>query len=164
MKHQRRARWRQPGYLRRALRHAMRSAPYDHLVILRCTRKLLAVIGSPVAEPAPAPDPEDWYANLLWSDRRKCLLLTHSATLFTIFETDVTASGLRATCQLITGLIGRELRREGLSAGTFGDLDQQEVLLAKTADRSVLGCMNDMAFRCEHAIADAGGPRAHRPG
>ena len=30
-------------------------------------------------------------------------------------------------------------------------------MLAKTADRSVLGCMNDMAFRCEHAIADAGG-------
>jgi len=53
--------------------------------------------------------------------------------------------------------IGRELRREELPAGTFGDLGQQEVPLAKTADRSVLGCMNDMAFRCEHAIADAGG-------
>ena len=51
----------------------------------------------------------------------------------------------------------RELRRGELPAGTFGDLGQQEVLLAKTADRSVLGCMNDMAFRCEHAIAGAGG-------
>ena len=51
---------------------------------------------------------------------RKCLLLTHSATLFTIFEADVTASGLRATRQLVTGLIGRELRREELPAGTFG--------------------------------------------
>jgi hypothetical protein len=39
-------------------------------------------MGLPVAEPAPAPDPEDWYANLLWFERRKCLLLTHSATLF----------------------------------------------------------------------------------
>jgi hypothetical protein len=55
---------------------AMRSAPYDRLVILRCTRKLLAVIRLPVADPAPAPDAEDWYANLLWFDRRKCLLLT----------------------------------------------------------------------------------------
>jgi hypothetical protein len=61
-------------------------------VILRCTRKLLTVLGSAVAEPAPAPDPEDWYANLLWFDRRTCLLLTHSATLFTIFEADVTVS------------------------------------------------------------------------
>jgi len=72
-------------------------------------------------------------------------------------EAGVTASGLRATRQLVTGLIGRELRREELPPGTFGDLRQQEVLLAKTADRSVLGCMNDMAFRCEHAIAGAGG-------
>ena len=56
-------------------------------MILRCTRKLLTVLGPAVAEPASAPDPEDWYANLL----------------------------------------------------------------AKTADGSVLGCMNDMAFRCEHA-------------
>jgi hypothetical protein len=135
----------------------MRSAPYDRIVILRCTKKLLAIMGLPVGDPAPAPDPEDWYANLLWFDRRKCLLLTHSATLFTIFEADVTASGVRATRQLITGLIGRELRREDLPAATFGDLEQQEVLLAKTADRSVLGCMNDMAFLCEHAIAEAGG-------
>ena len=125
-------------------------------MILRCTRKLLTVLGPAAAGPAPAPDPGDWYANLLRFDRRTCLLLTHSATLFTIFEADVTASGLRATRQLVSGLIGRELRREELPAGTFGDLEQ-DVLLARTADRGVLGCMNDMAFRCEHAIAGAGG-------
>ena len=83
-------------------------------MILRSRRKLLTVLGSAVAEPAPAPDPGDWYANLLRFDRRACLLLTHSATLFTIFEADVTASALRATRQLVTGLIGRELRREEL--------------------------------------------------
>src|SRR5260370_20024178 len=122
-------------------------------------------MGSPVADPAPAGDPEDWYANLLWFDRRKCLLLTHSATLFTIFEADVTASSLRATRQLVTGLIGRELRREDLPAATFGDLEQQEVLLAKTADRSVLGCLNDIAFLCRHARAEAdrvAGPTPHQ--
>ena len=69
-------------------------------------------------------------------DQRRCLLLTHSATLFTIFEADVTASALRATRQLVSGLIGRELRREELPAGTFGDLEQQEALLAKTAERA----------------------------
>ena len=62
-----------------------------------------------VAHPAPVPDPEDWYANLLWFDRRKCLLLAHSATLFTIFEADVTASGLRGGC--VRGCRGRCSRR-----------------------------------------------------
>jgi hypothetical protein len=47
---------------------------------LRCTKKLLAVI-KPGELAAEAPDGEDWYANLLWFDGRKCLLLTHAATL-----------------------------------------------------------------------------------
>ena len=126
-------------------------------MILRCTNKLLAVIGSPPADPVPAPEAEDWYANLLWTDRRKCLLLTHSGTLFTIFDANVTASALRETRQLVTGLIFRELRHEDLPPATFGDLDRQDVLLAKTADRSVLGCMTDMPFLCQHAIAGSAG-------
>ena len=126
------------------------------MVILRCTKKLLAVLGaSRIAEPAP--DPEDWYANLLWSDRRKCLLITHASTLFSVFEADVRAADLRATHRLVTGLIERELRREGLPPGTFGNLPAQELVLAKTADRSVLGCMTDMAFLCEVTITRSGG-------
>ena len=31
------------------------------------------------------PADEDWYANLLWLDRQKCLLFTHAATLFSVF-------------------------------------------------------------------------------
>ena len=31
--------------------------------------------------------------------------------------------------------------------------------MARTADRSVLGCMNDMAMLCEQAIATSGGLR-----
>jgi hypothetical protein len=127
-------------------------------MILRCTKKLLAVLGAGrVAEPGPTPDAEDWYANLLWFDRRKCLLLTHAATLFSIFEADVRAADLRETRRLVTEMVDRELSREDLPPATFGDLRSQELILAKTADRSVLGCMNDMAFHCEVVISDAGG-------
>ena len=127
-------------------------------MIVRCTKKLLAVLGAGrVAQPGPALDSEDWYANLLWIDGRKCLLLTHAATLFSVFEPDVRAADLRATHRLVTGLVERELRREDLPSATFGNLRSQELTLAKTADRSVLGCMNDMAFLCEVAIAQAGG-------
>ena len=105
-------------------------------VILRCTKKLLAVLGAGrVAEPGPTPDAGD----------------------FSIFEADVRAVDLRATHRLVAELVERELRREGLPPATFGNLRSQELILAKTADRSVLGCMNDMAFLCEVAISDAGG-------
>ena len=61
-------------------------------MILRCTKRLLAVLGpGHVAEPGPTPDAEDWYANFLWFDRGKCLLHTHAATLYTVFEADVGA-------------------------------------------------------------------------
>ncbi len=125
-------------------------------MILRCTKKLLAVI-KPRQLVEEAPDGEDWYANLLWFDGRKCLLLTHAATLFTVFEPAVQAAGLRDTGRLVTGLVERELLREQLPADTFGALEPEQVLLAKTADRSVLGCMNDMAFLCEIVIDKAGG-------
>jgi hypothetical protein len=130
---------------------------YDHGVILRCTKKLLTVIGPAlVAEPAPTPGTEDWYANLLWFDRRKCLLLTHSATLFCVFEANVSAADLRATRSLVLRLIARELCSEGLPPSTF-PVGATEVTLARTADRSVLGCMTDMAFQCETAISRSGG-------
>jgi hypothetical protein len=126
-------------------------------VILRCTKKLLTAIGPTLmGEPAPAPDPEDWYANLLWFDRRKCLLITHSATLFSVFEADVRTTDLRAAGHLVTTLIGRELRSEGLPPTTFADPEPDQVILARTADRSVLGCMNDMSFLCENAISKSG--------
>ncbi len=38
---------------------------------------------------------EDWYANIVWIDRRKYLLLTHAATLFPVLAADVRARDLR---------------------------------------------------------------------
>jgi hypothetical protein len=69
----------------------------------------------------------------------------------------VRPADLRATHLLVTGVVEQELRRESLPPATFGSLRSQELILAKTAGRSLLGCMNDMAFRCEVAISDAGG-------
>ncbi len=71
----------------------------------------------------------------------------------------VRAAGVRDTHRLVTGLIARELAREGLPLTTFGLLGRQELIVARTADRSVLGCINDMAVLCEHAIATSGGLR-----
>jgi hypothetical protein len=125
-------------------------------VILRCTKKLLTAIRPPQLTDC-TQGGEDWYANLLWLSGRKCLLLTHAATLFTIFEPDVRAAELRDPGRLVTALIGRELQREQLPADTFGSPDPASVIIAKTADRSVLGCMNDMAFMCEIAVTRSGG-------
>ena len=85
-------------------------------MILRCTKKLLDVI-RPEELVTKDPDGDDWYANVLFLDRRKCLLLTHVDTLFTIFEPDVRASDLRSTQGLVANLIERELLAEALPRG-----------------------------------------------
>ena len=131
------------------------ASTYDRQMVLRCTKKLLDVI-RPEQLAGTNPDGSDWYANLLFFDRRKCLLLTHTDTLFTIFEPDVRASDLRMTRALVEKLIRRELVSEALPQDTFGELGSEELLIPKTADRSVLGCMNDMAYLCEETVGRAG--------
>jgi len=66
------------------------------VVIVRCTAKLRALIGRQAQERTdPGCSPSDWYANLLVIERRKCLLVTHARTLFSVFAPDVRAAQLR---------------------------------------------------------------------
>ena len=127
-------------------------------MVIRCTGKLLRALGSPVASltAAPASD-QDWYANLLWLAGRKCVLLTHAGTLFSIFVPDVSVAVLRPFGPFVVPVIEAALRTEGLPAETLGTFDPIGVAIAKTASRSVLGCMNDLALHCGYAVDDAGG-------
>jgi hypothetical protein len=127
-------------------------------VILRCTAKAQALLGRPAPGQADlAPSSEDWYANLLWVERRKCLLVTHAGTLFSVFLPDVRAAQLRPPGPLLVDTIHRALLAEMLPVDALGELDERALVIAKTADRSVLGCMNDLAFVCEIEVAAAGG-------
>src|SRR5260221_14355799 len=57
----------------------------------------------------------------------------------------------------IVEAIEAELRAEQLHAGTFAHLDPDDVRIAKTASRSTLGYMKEMAFELEWSIASDGG-------
>lgn len=127
-------------------------------MVVRCTRRALDLLGADVRALAqPEPGEDDWYLNLLWLERRKCLLLTHAGSLFSIFVPDVRAAQLRPLGSFLVPLIEQELRGERLPANTLGPLDAAAVELAKTASRHVLGVMNDMALYCRYASHGAGG-------
>jgi hypothetical protein len=118
---------------------------------------MLALLGEAVRLADPLPSDDDWYANLLWLQRRKCLLLTHSGTLFSAFAPDIRVDELRPFGPYVSTIVGRELRSEGLPHDALGSLDPAGVQVAKTASRSVLGFMNDMATHIDYAVAAAGG-------
>lgn len=52
-------------------------------VVLRCTARALNLLGARPKDLATAEHrDEDWYANLLWLERQKCMLLAHAGTCF----------------------------------------------------------------------------------
>jgi len=124
-------------------------------VIARCTAKARTLLGvRALAEVEPGED--DWYLNLLWFDRRKCLLLAHVGTLFPVFVADVRKPDLTPLDLWLANVVRRELNAEGLPDNVLGEL-VPPVVVAKTSSRQMLGFMNEMARFAEYAIADAGG-------
>lgn len=127
-------------------------------MILRCTAKILTLLAARPAELAtpPASD-DDWYLNLLWIERRKCLLLTHAGTLFPVFVADVRKADITPIGPYVVSLIEEHLGSEGLAPDALGRLDPDDVQLAKTASRSILGVMNDTAVHARYRIDAMGG-------
>ncbi len=123
-------------------------------MILRCTAKARALLGARgVVEPTAADD--EWYLNVLWFDRRKCLLLVHAETLFPVFVADVRKADLVPVDAWLARVVRRELVSEGLAEDTLGSL-AGPVEVAKTASRQILGFMNEMAMQADYAIAELG--------
>jgi hypothetical protein len=127
-------------------------------VILRCTKKLLDLLdASSLRLTESEPSEDDWYANLLWVDRQKCLLITHAATLFSVFVPGVRKADLRPIGPYVVGVIELELRSEGLAINVLGPLDPDQIVIARTASRSTLGFMKEIAQHARFRIEDAGG-------
>lgn len=127
-------------------------------VILRCTARLLDLLDMRgVTGVEDAANDEDWYANVLWIDRRKCLLLTHAGTLFPVFAADVRKPDLRPPGPFVVDLVHAALGQEQLPADALGTLDPDALRLARTASRRILGFMNDTALTSRRIIDQAGG-------
>jgi hypothetical protein len=127
-------------------------------MVVRCTKKMLDLLGGrSITLSVLPPTEDDWYLNLLWIDRQKCILLTHAGTLFSVFRAGVRSADLRPIGTYLVAAIESEFRAESLPIDTFSELEPTTVRLAKTASRSTLGFMNEMAFDLRYFIDDAGG-------
>jgi hypothetical protein len=126
-------------------------------MVVRCTKKLLDLLGRAVTLTDLPPSGDDWYANILWIERRKCLLLVHADTLFPIFHPDVRVDELRPLGPYVVRAVEEELCAEGLPLDVLGRLDAKDAHVAKTASRSILGFMNEMAFHLRYQIDYDGG-------
>src|SRR5438445_13366013 len=115
-------------------------------MVLRCTAKMLSLLGTrPRDLVTIEPSDEDWYANLLWLGGRKCLLLVHAGTLFSVFVPNIRKADLMPIGPSVVRFIHDELEAETLPLDRFGALDSRTIALAKTESRTVLRKRNEMA-------------------
>lgn len=126
-------------------------------MILRCTSRLLDLIGDKSKIADLEPSNEDWYGNAFWIGGRKCVLVVQVATLYSVLALDIRVGDLRPPGGFVFTQIVRALDREGLPRNAFGAINAHDVRLAKTVDRSVVGSMNDMVHLTRHIIAFKGG-------
>ena len=122
-------------------------------MIVRCTKKMLDLLGSRSVSVGefPAAD-DDWYLDLLWFDRRKCLLLVHTGTLFSVFRADIRTAELRPPGPYLVPAVHAELAAERLPLDAFGPLHSDDVRVARTASRSMLGFINQMTVEIRYQV------------
>jgi hypothetical protein len=132
--------------------------------LIRCTRKLLTEIGAQVASSAELAQPAllgDWFANLIRIERRKCVIFTSERTLLTFVAVGLDRGAIRDIATLFRSGLRQLLENEGFAAI---DIDRvvgqyQQVNLAPTNDRSVLGSLGQIAYldglaRCDLRAID----------
>ena len=136
--------------------------------LIRCTAKLLKEVG---LKPAQLWHDEpkfsflgQWHANLIFIDRRKSVLFVNDRTLFNFILPDVNRAQIRALPDLfLSGLscvISAEEFPQEVKRRILAEYDQ--IALAKSSDRSVLGSANDLAYHYRLNILDAGGIHSWR--
>lgn len=121
------------------------------MILIRCTRRLLKNVGEVLSDPAPPKTPlGEWYANAipLPFRGRWLVLYTNAETLLTVL---VPGRSLTATVPRFRRRVGPLLQRLGARPQWIARnwTPDEEVGFARTADRRILGTMNDLAFQAQ---------------
>ena len=126
---------------------------------LRCTQKLLNTLGiqkALIQSEGQSVILGDWYANLLIISRQTALLFTNEPTLYSFAVLGVKKAALPTITTLFVESLKLNLAHEDIPAYVVDRLvaDYRNLSLAGTANRSVLGSMNDLANLLEHYVRD----------
>ena len=127
------------------------------MIHLRATRKVLRYLGPHSAAVGP-PDAllGDWFVNRFVLERQPLLILVSSASLLPILEP---ARQVRTLADRLPVIVHRRLTELGIDEALIADelAAMDQVLIAPTNDRSILGTMNEFVFSSRHYAPPEGG-------
>jgi len=130
------------------------------MAIIRCTKKLLTELKTKPSEGATSSsEVGSWHANLLRIDRRKCILFTNDATLYSFLIPGLKKAQFENFREVFGQNLFKNLLWENFPQNQIEIVldEHREIIIAKTNNRSVLGSMNDLAFQLKYQIAAMGG-------
>ncbi len=89
-----------------------------------------------------------WHANLIYINRRKCVLFTNDKTLLNFLVPDLSRSEIRELSDQFRNNLYKLLQEEGVDDMLQNRImeDYQQISYGKTTSRSVLGSMTDLAY------------------
>lgn len=105
----------------------------------------------------------DWHANLIYIDRKKCILFVNDKTLFNFIAPDVPRAQIKELGGLFKHYLQCVLAEEGFTEQIIQSIlsEYVEIGYAKTNSKKVLGSMNDLAFHYAHSIIQEGGVHSY---
>ncbi len=131
----------------------------ENCVVLRCTAKLLKELRvNPVEPPTGLPIEREWHANLLRIDRKKCIMFTHTLSLYTIALLGTRRATYDRLDQEFLKALSSQMQLDGIPEHQLVLPPEAPTLLfAKTNNRAVLGSMNDLAYHLDLTAEHEGG-------
>lgn len=135
--------------------------------LIRCTKKLQKEMG--LTKTLLTDDEPTfsylgpWHANLIYIDRRKCILLVNDKTLLNFIIPDVSRAQIKHLPELFRSLLVCVLAEENIPESVRHKIlaEYTDIGFTNTNSKSVLGSMNDLAFHYEHHILSEGGIHSH---
>lgn len=125
--------------------------------LIHCTQKLLADIPDRLIDASTAS--ESWHANLLRIDRRKCVLFTHDATLYSVIVPGLKKAEFARLDKVFSQCLFKALLRDEFTQAQIERMLEacRVIRCTRSANRSVLGSMNDIRFHIGWQVKDEGG-------
>ena len=130
---------------------------------VRCTAKLLKEAGFRANE-FQRDEPRfsflgQWHANLIYIDGRKSVLFVNDRTLFNFIAPDINRAQICELPKLFKSFLSSVISSEGFPEHVKNRImgEYEDIELAKSSSRNVLGSLNDLAFHYKHSILNAGG-------
>ena len=129
-------------------------------MILHCTKKLIKTYDLTIIENQSSNGKlEDWYANLIYIDGKKCLLLVESESLYSLLLPNFKKSDMENIESIFKNHLIKALSRINIGQDRIEEIFERsgKIQYTTTQSRSILGSMNEYAFQYKALIIDRGG-------